>query len=73
MICSVCGLLNELEILGVIESKNGLTCPERDEGEEEVAYWKMGSRREMVWDTNMSDVEGMRGYFYVHLQLEGGE
>ena len=25
----------------------------------------------MVWDTNMSDVEGMRGYIYVHLQSEG--
>ena len=27
----------------------------------------------MVWDhTNMSDLEGMRGYIYVHLQQEGG-
>ena len=26
----------------------------------------------MVWDTNMSDVEGLCGYIYVHLQSEGG-
>ena len=26
----------------------------------------------MVRGTNMSDVEGMRGYIYVHLELEGG-
>ena len=26
----------------------------------------------MVWDTNMCDVEGMRGYIYVHLRSEGG-
>ena len=30
------------------------------------------TRREIVWDTNMSKLEGMRGYIYVHLQLEGG-
>ena len=28
----------------------GLTCPERDGGEKEIAYWETGDGRETVWD-----------------------
>ena len=45
----------------------GLTCPERGGGEGGFAYLKAGSRKEIIWDTNMSDVLGKRGYIYVHL------
>ena len=33
---------------------------------------KVGNRKNMICDSGMRDVEGRRGYIYVHLQLEGG-
>ena len=36
-----------------LQLESGLTCPERVKGEEEVDYWKAGSRREMAWDICM--------------------